>query len=327
MIFEGILLLVGLFLILKGSDWITDSAVPLAKALDTTNVAVGLVLVSVLLSLPELLVALLSIAMGHVDIGIGASMGSIIVNLGLIVGISAMFRPLKIPRHVITRDAVFMLVITVVVALLALKNYSLERRDGIVLLLLFIPYLINVYEQEKTLAHRERKRESEMIAKTLFFIGKTDGAEIVIKDSKIIFMVGAAMLLLGSAFFTESLISIAKLLSMPELLIGLTLGALGPSIPNLAAAVQAVRKNYVELAISETIGSNIFTLLITLGMIATVHPFSLDPVTAVVTTPAMVIITVTFFFLAMRGTITNVGGAALIAIYLLSMILEFLIRK
>ncbi len=326
MILEIVLLLFGAYLIVKGSDWITDAAVPLARTLNTTNVAVGLVLISVLLSLPELLIALMSIAENHTDIGIGASMGSVIVNLGFIVGIAAMIKPLKIPRHVITRDAVFMLVITIVVALIAISNFSLTSKDGMVLLLLFIPYLVNVYEQEKTLAHKERKRESDMIAKTLFFIGKTGGPEIVFKDIKLIFLGGAVMLVIGAQLFTDSLISIAQIVQIPELLIGLTLGALGLSLPNLAAAIQAVRKNYAELAISETIGSNIFTLLITLGIIAIAHPFSLDPVSAIVTIPAMVLVTALFFMLAMRGTITRAGGAALMAVYLITLLLEFLIK-
>ena len=188
MILEILLLLGGAFLILKGSDWITDASIPLANSLNTTNIAIGLVLLSFLLSLPELLVAFFSIIQGHPEIGIGASMGSVIVNLGLIVGISAILHPLRIPRHVITRDAVFMLVITIVVPLIALTNFSLSRRDGVVLLLLFIPYLINVYEQEKTMARTQRKRESDMIVKTLGFIGKTGGPEIIVHDTKVIFL-------------------------------------------------------------------------------------------------------------------------------------------
>ena len=325
MILEIAFLLAGLYLILKGSDWITDSAVPLAEKLNTTNIAIGLVLVSILLSLPELIVTLLTIAENHVEIGIGACMGSIVVNLGLIVGLAAMIKPLRIPRHVITRDAVFMVVITIVVALIALENFSLTRRDGLVFLLLFVPYLVNVYEQEKTLAHNEKKHESEMITKTLTFIGKTGGAEIIVKDSRVIFIGGAAMLVAGSVLFTNSLISLSSILNMPELLIGLTLGAIGPSIPNLVAAIQAVRKNYVELAISETIGSNIFTLLITLGIIAIVHPFSIDPITAVITTPSMVLISLSFFILAMRGTISRIGGAALLTIYIFTLILEYMV--
>src|SRR5512143_1854800 len=128
MILEVALALVGLFLILKGSEWVTDAAVPLAGFLNTTYIAVGLVMVSVLLSLPELIVAVSATAKGHTDFSVGAIVGSIIVNLGLIIGVSAMVRPLKIPRHLITRDAVFMLVATIVVTLMVMEDMRVTQK-------------------------------------------------------------------------------------------------------------------------------------------------------------------------------------------------------
>jgi cation:H+ antiporter len=326
MLVEIALVLVGLYLILKGSEWVTDAAVPLAAFLNTTYVAVGLVLVSVLLSLPELLVSVSSLIKGHTDIGVGVIIGSIIVNLGLIIGISALIRPLKIPRHVITRDAVFMLVATIVVSLLVLEDLQITTRDGIVFLLLFIPYLVNLWEQEKNLAAKERRKESEMISKTLQFVGKIGGAGVVIHDSRVIFVIGMVMLLAGTELFTGSMISLAAILSIPELFIGLTLGAIGPSIPNLAAAVQAVRRGYDELAVSETIGSNIFTLLITLGILAIARPFAIDPVTAGVTAPALLLVTGTFFVFTLRGVISRSSGLVLITLYLISLAAEYIFR-
>lgn len=326
MMLEIVLALAGIYLIVKGSEWVTDAAVPLAGFLNTTYVAIGLVLVSLLLSLPELLVAALSLAKDHKDLGIGVIIGSIIVNLGLIIGISAIMRPLKIPRHVITRDAVFMLIATMVVSLLVLEERGATRRDGVVFLLLLIPYIINIYEQEKNLALKERHRESEMISKTLQFTGKLGGAELVIHDSRVIFVAGAGMLVVGSQLFTDSLISIAALGGISELLLGITIGALGPSIPNLAAALQAVRKGYDELAVSETIGSNIFTLLLSLGMIAIVQPFVVDPVTAMITAPALLVVTAVFFVFTLRGTISRPAGTALLAMYLAAMALEIWAR-
>ena len=326
MIIEIALAVIGLFLILKGSELVTDAAVPLARFLDTTYVAVGLVLVSVLLSLPELFVSVSAMLKGHSGVGVGVIIGSIIVNLGLIIGISAVIRPLKIPRHVITRDSVFMLIATMVVSLIVLEDFQVTQRDGVVFLLLFIPYLVNIYEQEKALALKERKKESEMITKTLQFTGKIAGTEIVIHDSRLIFIAGIGMLLMGTEFFTESLITLASGLGVSEILIGLTLGALGPSIPNLAAALQAVRRGYDELAVSETIGSNIFTLLITLGIIAIARPFQIDVMTAVVTAPALLMVTVAFFVFTLKGTITRIDGATLIAFYLIVMATEFYMR-
>ncbi|MBI5554097.1 MAG: hypothetical protein HY917_05155, partial [Candidatus Diapherotrites archaeon] len=207
---EIILGIVGLYLLIRGSDWVTDAAIPLAKSLNTTRVAVGLVLVSFLLSLPELFVAISSVIKGHPQLGVGVSIGSIIVNLGLIIGFSAIIRPIHIPRHVITRDLVFMSVITIVVFLLALQNLELTRNDGFVLLLLFVPYLINVYEQERSLAGREREKEAESLATTLYRVGKVDNPPFFWNE-KIMFLIGALLLLVGSELFTNSLISLAQI--------------------------------------------------------------------------------------------------------------------
>jgi cation:H+ antiporter len=326
MILEILLAILGLYLILKGAEWVTDAAVPIAGYLNTTHIAVGLVLVSVLLSLPELLVALSSIVSNHADLGIGVIIGSIIVNLGLIVGISAIIRPLKVPRHVITRDGVFMLIATIVVTLMVLGGGTATRRDGIVFLLLLVPYMVNIYEQEKTLAMKERRKESDMITKTLQFTGKIGRAELVIHDSRIIFVAGIAMLLIGAELFATGLISIATQAGISEILLGLTIGALGPSLPTLAAALQAVRRGYDELAVSETIGSNIMTLLMTLGILAIVQPFSVDHITASVTAPALLIVTATFFIFTMKGTITKWSGAVLLGMYLFAMAMEIIAR-
>jgi cation:H+ antiporter len=326
MILEIVMAIAGLYLIFKGAEWVTDAAVPLASYFNTTSIAIGLVLVSLLLSLPELLVSISSVLSNHAELGIGVIIGSVIVNLGLIVGITAIIKPLKIPRHVITRDGVFVLIATIVVTLMVLNGGIATKRDGVVFLLLLVPYLVNIYEQEKTLAKKERRHESDMITKTLQFTGKIGGTELVIHDSRVIFLAGIAMLLVGAEFFTAELISIATQAGISEMLVGITIGALGLSLPTLAAAVQAVRKGYPELAVSETIGSNIVTLLMTLGVLAIVQPFSVDAITASITAPALLVVTVTFFIFTMRGTISKNAGMVLVGMYLVAMVLEILAR-
>jgi cation:H+ antiporter len=263
---------------------------------------------------------------GYNGIGIGVILGSIIVNIGLIIGISAIIHPLRVPRHVITRDAVFMVIATIVVTLLALGDMQVSRRDGVILLLLYIPYLVNIYEQEKELAIAERRKESDRIARTLQFIGKLGGAEIVVHNPIWIFIGGIIMLLIGSELFTNTLISFASTFAIPELLIGLTLGALGPSIPNLAAALQAIKRDYDELAISETIGSNIFTLLVTLGVVSIVNPLTMDSSTAMTTTPALLLVTLVFFGFVLTGKISRRAGLLLFSLYILTIIAEIVLR-
>ncbi len=324
MLFELGLLLAGTFLIIKGSEWLTDAAAPLARVFRTSNIAVGLVLVSALTSLPELLVALLSIGKGHADVGIGVTLGSIIINIGLIIGISAIIRPLKVPRHVITRDAVFMVVATIVVMLIALEDSTVGRRDGFVFLLLYVPYLVNVYEQEKQLAKRERQQEEKMVEKTLELVGKIGIGGIVIKDVRLVFVLGAALLLVGAMIFTDALIGLAEIFAIPGIVIGVTIGAIGPSIPNLAAALHAVKRKYDELAVSETIGANTFTLLVTIGVIAVVSPFTIDPEISAITVPALLIITGMFFIFILSGTISRMAGFVLLFSYIATLILELI---
>ncbi|MEM4390167.1 MAG: sodium:calcium antiporter [Candidatus Micrarchaeia archaeon] len=317
--------LLALYLILKGSEWITDASVDVARRLSTTNIAVGLLLVATLLSLPELVVALSSVAKGHTGMGIGVTLGSVIVNIGLIVGISALIRPLRVSRAMIVRDAVFMVVITIVVAAVALEDLELTRVDGFIFLLLFIPYLVNVYEQERVLTTKQRTVETQKIVKSLRLFGKTGFGELVVHDGLKVFLAGVALLLIGGELFTHSMIGIAGFFGLSDFVIGITLGALGPSLPNLASAVQAAKRGYEELAVSETIGSNIFTMLITLGVIALATPQPINFVTAVVTTPAMLLLSFLLLFFMMRGRIGRRAGAALLAIYLLATILQLVV--
>ncbi|MEM3030212.1 MAG: sodium:calcium antiporter [Candidatus Micrarchaeia archaeon] len=314
-----------LYLILKGSEWVTDSSVHVAQRLSTTNVAVGLILVAALLSLPELVVALSSVAKGHTDMGIGVTLGSVIVNIGLIVGISALIRPLRVSRVMITRDAVFMVVITIVVAAIALEDLELTRVDGFVLLLLFIPYFVNVYEQERVLTAKQRVVETHKIVKSLHLFGKMGFGKLVVHDGLKVFLAGVALLLVGAEFFTQSMVGLAGFFRLSDFVVGITLGALGPSLPSLASAIQAEKRGYEELAVSETIGSNIFTLLITLGAIALVTPQSINFVTAVVTTPAILLLSFLLLFFMIRGRIGRRAGAVLLMIYLAATLLQLVV--
>jgi cation:H+ antiporter len=325
LLFYAAMFIVSLYLIMVGSDWITDSSVHVAKRLGTTNLAVGLLIISMLLSLPELVIAVSSIYKGHAALGFGASIGSVIVNLGLIVGISALVRPMRVPRLMVTRDMIFMLVVSIVVVALALEDRSLSRGDGLVLFILFIPYAINVFEQEKGLSKEERKVKAASMAETLEMYGEYSTHPHLYSGLRY-FILGVVLLLVGSELFLQSLMSVASIFALPELLVGVTLGAIGPSIPNLAAALGAARKGVEELVISETIGSNIFTLLITIGIIALLSPMAIDDATAYVTAPALLILTFTLLLAMLNGRICRRDGIILLLMYLGSVMVEFLVR-
>ena len=313
----------GSYLMLKGAEWVTDSSSHVARRFGTTNLAVGLIFVSIMLSLPELLVSGLAFAKGHEQVSVGVTLGSVIVNLGLILGLIAIVRPIRIPRHLITRDGIFMLVATIVVSLLAFDDSLISRRDGLIFLLLFIPYVANVYTQEKLLAEKERKKEIKGISKTLALFGKLRDP-LVIRSGAYIFIIGGALLLVGSEFFARGLIDLAKTIGVSDALIGVTLGALGPSLPNLAVALQATRKGFDELAVSQSIGSNIFTLFVTLGILGVLKPILLSNGFAMITAPALLAVTVVSFIFLLRGRLGKAEGAVLVTLYLAAIAAEIL---
>ena len=200
-------LLIGAYFLLKGSEWVTDSSNTVASKLGTSNIAIGLIFVSIMLSLPELLVALSALIKDHEQISVGVSLGSVIVNLGLVLGITVFFKTIRVPKHVVTRDGVFMLVATLVVSLIALEDFEITSRDGLIFILLFIAYIINVYAQEKQLASKEKKREINELSKTLIIFGKLHNFAVV-KNGFHIFIIGGILLIVGSEIFTRGLLSI-----------------------------------------------------------------------------------------------------------------------
>ncbi|MDP2717619.1 MAG: sodium:calcium antiporter [Candidatus Micrarchaeota archaeon] len=322
---ESILLfLAGVVLMFKGAEWVTDSASHLAEQLHTTSVAVGLILVSLVLSLPEIFVAGLSILKDHPQIGLGTILGSVIVNIGLIAGVCSMVRPLKISRVILLRDTIFMIVATIIVAALALEDSQLSRIEGVVFILLFVPYLINVYQQEHQMGKRKAKAEGKRIVHTLQLVGDLPFLPFKVRDGMGIFILGAGVLLVGAQFFTDSLIHFSQDFGVPDLVVGITLGALGPSLPNFAAALSATRRGLEELAISETIGSNIFTLLVSVGLFALFSPIILEASSRAVTVPALLLITFLFMGFTIKGHITRREGAVLFLAYLLTVAAEVL---
>lgn len=304
--------LLGLIALSKGSDWLTDSIIPLARHVGTTHTAVGLILVSALVSLPEILVALIAAYLGHPVISIGVVVGSIICNIGLMTGVAAVRRPLHVDRSSIVRDGVFSVVFAVVVMALAFDG-TITRFEGLALFLLFLPYIITVWEDEKLKAPESREKDFETAMIELNMIGMQFGK---LRAGVATFVLGAALLILGSHLFSTSLVDIARVSGLSDLIIGLTLGAIGPSIPNIAAAWSANQRKMDGVVIGETLGSNIFTLLVTLGILSLTAPLAIAESWILFDIPAMVLMSFIFlFFMIRQRQVTRVEGALLLALY------------
>lgn len=264
------------FMIWKGSDWVTDSLIPIAKKLGTSYIAITTLLVSFTLSVPEIFSAVYSFLLGHFEIGLGVIIGSVVVNVGITVGLSAVIRPLNIDKMVVLRDGIFLIIIATIVMVMG-SDLKYSRSEGIVLLLLFLPYTLNVWYMEKGRTKKNKEKEEKELENDLQTIGEQDSKFLKLKPSFFAFILGIIMLFLGSYVFSSNLISLSKLVNLPDLFIGVVVGAIGTEISTIAAAVQGTLKGYKDVAISETFGSNIFTLLITLGIFILLSPFQIPP--------------------------------------------------
>lgn len=323
---EVIILLVSiifsLLFISKGSDWLTDSLEPIAAKLNTSSISVGLILVSLVVSLPEILVALTAAILGYKDITLGVAFGSIICNIGLMIGLPALAKPLKVTLNMILRDGIFSVVVPILVFAVS-QGGQISRLEGLSLFLLFIPYLTNVFLQEKSVGKKEFQETKKDITVELrmidFGIGK-------MKAGWLSFIIGVVILLTGSYLFTNQLVEIVKVFRIDALFVGLTIGAIVPSVPNIVAAYKATEKGMTEVAVSETLGSNIFTLLVTVGLIAMISPVIVSPHWLVFDIPVMILFSfLLLFFMSTEMSINKREGAILLGFYLFILFIQTLL--
>jgi cation:H+ antiporter len=318
------LLLVGIFLIDIGSDYSAKSLSAVAKKLGTTKIAIGLTLVSIVVSLPEILVVIYTQLNGYVNIGLGTIIGSIMANIGLMAGLVAMFKPIKTDRGTIFRDGIFALFVAIIVFVLGFDG-NVSGTDGTVLLLMFIPYLLNVWNEERMKSKLVKEEELKEVELELKAIGIVFGK---IKAGMFSFIFGISVLLFGAYVFSEALVSIAKNSGISEIVIGLTFGAIGTSIPNFASAFKAHYEEYEGVALSETLGSNVFTLLVTLGIMGLLNGVAVANSWIIFDIPAMIIMSAALIiFMGTKNSISRFEGSILFLSYIIFLSIQILLNS
>ncbi|MBF0432719.1 MAG: calcium/sodium antiporter [Fibrobacteria bacterium] len=258
-----LLFALGLFLLIKGADWLVDGASAIAKRFGIPELVVGLTVVAFGTSAPELIINIIASIRGNAEIAVGNVLGSNIANILLILGVSALLFPLKVSKTTAKYELPFSLAATAVTGILAHNFFfgneqcSLNRLDGIGLLLLFFGFWYYTYRLSKPsmLASKSnknsttKKEQYSPIPKSLFFI-----------------LLGVGCLFLGGKWVVEGAVSIATAFNISEGLIAITLVAVGTSLPELATSIAAARKQKSDIATGNAIGSNIFNLLWVLGL-------------------------------------------------------------
>lgn len=275
------LLILGLALILGGANFLTDGSAALAQRFRVPEFIVGLTIVAVGTSTPELVVSVLSAAAGNSDVAIGNIVGSNIFNVFLILGVCALIAPLPLTGGNIRRDLPFLTAVSVLLLLLTSDRLlglgevdAIGRIDGIVMLLLYIALIRYTIRAERrtaaqaTQTTQTTQTEKPQRSKSLWLIVVMIGG-------------GLAGLIFGGELFLDSATAIARALGVSESVIAITLVAGGTSLPELASSVVSLLKGKSEMALGNVIGSNIANILLILGLSATIHPLTLGGITRI----------------------------------------------
>lgn len=249
-----LLLIVGFVLLMKGADWFVDGAAGIAARFGIPQLVIGLTIVAMGTSAPEAAVSITAAISGNAGITIGNIVGSNILNVLLILGITAVIISVPVQKSTIQWEIPFMLLITIALAFLGMTDGQIVLWEGIVLWVLFLLYLAYLFRMAKNGAAEE---EEEMLP---------------LWKQLLMLVVGIVCIVFGSDLTVDHATVIAKILGMDDRLIGLTIVAFGTSLPELVTSVTAARKGKADIAIGNIVGSNIFNILFVVGTTALITP-------------------------------------------------------
>lgn len=308
--FTILLLLFGFFFLIKGADFFVDGASSIAKNFRVPPLVIGLTIVAFGTSAPEAAVSISSALKGQNDITLGNVIGSNIFNFLCVVGSSAVICPFKVKRSIILKEFPLTILSCVVVLLLSadllLADSTanvLQRQDGFILLLFFGIFLYYIIHMAIT--NRESTTEDVKL--------------MPLPKSILLSIIGIIGIVLGGDMVVDGASTIAVMLGMSQTLVGLTIVAIGTSLPELVTSIVAARKGESDIALGNVIGSNLFNVFFILGLSATLNPININPATIIDTVILLAITLLVYFFAISGKRIQKLEGSILLLLYLLYM--------
>ena len=276
-----LLLIIGLGLILAGANFLTDGSAALAQRFRVPEFIIGLTVVAVGTSTPELVVSFLSALEGEGDMAVGNVVGSNLFNVFIILGVCALIAPLPLTGGNIRRDLPFLTAVSVLLLLLTSDRLlglgevdAIGRIDGIVMLLLYIALIrYTIRAERRTAAQATQTTQTTQTEKPQ----RSRSLWLIV----VMIAGGLAGLIFGGELFLDSATAIARALGVSESVIAITLVAGGTSLPELASSMVSLLKGKSEMALGNVIGSNIANILLILGLSATIHPLTLGGITRI----------------------------------------------
>ena len=285
-------LIIGFILLIKGADLFVDSASGIAKRFGIPSLIIGMTIVAMGTSAPELSVSITSAIKGLNDMSIANVVGSNIFNTLMILGVSSLFNKLKINSY---KDIIVMMFSSVMLLVCCFNN-KLGVMNGIVLLIVFALFILNQIKDAKNNESEDETYHRPMLLTIVLGI------------------IGMCAIIGGGNLVVNSASAIAMTLGMSENLVGLTIVAMGTSLPEFITSVIATRKGEIDIAVGNVVGSNVFNILFVLGVAGIINPMSVSFV-AICDIAILVIVSALILFVAKKKEINKYNGLMLIAIY------------
>lgn len=297
-----VLLVIGFVFLVKGADWFVEGASRVAEKFGIPQLVIGLTIVAMGTSLPEAAVSVSAALKGSADITIGNILGSNIMNVLIILGLTAVITPIAVQKSTIRYEIPFVVVVSAVLMGIGYTDGVVGRLDGVILWVLFIIYLLYLLKMAKSGADVIEEIPGE-------------GKEMPIWKMIGMIIVGAAMIVLGSDLAVDAATALARIFGMSERVIGLTIVALGTSLPELVTSVTAAMKGKADIAVGNIVGSNIFNILFVVGTSALITPVVYASTFLVDSIAAIGVAVLLWLLVFRKQRLGRLGGAVMLVCY------------
>lgn len=310
MILSIVLLLVGFVLLVKGADFFVEGSSSIAKFLKIPAIVIGLTIVAFGTSAPEAAVSIIAGIKGSNDIAVGNVLGSNLFNLLVVLGISAIIKPVKIDSQIIKKEFPFMALATAALLIISFDTVFgngeanvISRNEALILIMLMGIFLYSII----TTALRQRKENDSN--------SDEEKPKHSLPKSILFTLGGLAGIIIGGQFVVDSAEKIALNLGMSETLVGLTIVAVGTSLPELVTSIVAAKKGESDIAIGNVVGSNIFNILFVLAASAAITPMNINSQGLIDMIILMILTIIAYVFCVTKKSVNRVEGVTLTAAY------------
>ena len=308
-----ILLIIGFFFLIKGADLFVDGAASIARKFNIPSMIIGLTIVAMGTSAPEAAVSITSSLSGQNDMSVANVVGSNFFNILVVLGVSSLISKLPVQKNTIKKDTPFLLIVSGLLLVFGINKY-ISRIEGLILLIVFVYFLYSTVKMAKSATNLDSSSDNEIA------LAESDTTtQTPILKTVILSVIGILGIVIGGDMVVDSATSIATLFGMSANLVGLTIVAIGTSLPEFVTSIVAIKKGETEIAIGNVIGSNIFNILLVLGLATFISPITISTLALIDIIFMLCITIVLYLFMKKDYSLVKKHGIILVGIYIVYM--------